>query len=228
MKYALVTGSTRGIGKAIADQLEIQGYIVIRNGRNENAETDYYIQADLSTEEGVLQLINEVAQYHRKLDCIVFSVGETCRKAYRDTSLCDMQKVMDTNVNIPFILAAKLYDYMEIGGSILFISSAMSLHPHATSIPYGVSKAAVNMLAQCLVKEYAPLQVRVNVVCPGFIDTQWQLEKPDWIRTKIEDKIALNRFGSTKEIAELSVEVCKNTYINGAVVSVDGGYNMLH
>ncbi|MBQ7833088.1 MAG: SDR family oxidoreductase, partial [Lachnospiraceae bacterium] len=130
--------------------------------------------------------------------------------------------------NMPFLIAQKLYRQMAEDGSIVFISSALSLHPHATSIPYGVSKAGINMLAKCLAREYADKRVRVNAVCPGFVDTEWQKEKPEWLREKIASKTVLNRFATPQEIAQMCVAVCENTFVNGAVISVDGGYNIVN
>lgn len=227
MKYALVTGSTKGIGNAIADILVENGYVVLRNGRENKSEHSKYIQADLSDIKGVERLVEGVSNYTDKLDCIIFNVGTTCRKSFKEISYKEWQKVMDTNVNIPFLLTQQFYDYMTENGNIIFISSAMSLKPHATSIPYGVSKAAVNMLAQSLVREFAPKKVRVNVVCPGFIDTEWQKEKPEWLREKIVNKTAMNRFGTPQEVAKTCMSICENSYMNGAIISVDGGYDLM-
>jgi NAD(P)-dependent dehydrogenase (short-subunit alcohol dehydrogenase family) len=134
---------------------------------------------------------------------------------------------MDINVNIPFFLIQRLADSISDSGSILFISSAMSLKPHATSVPYGVSKAAVNMLAQTLGKDFAGRGIRVNAICPGFIDTDWQESKSDEQRARITNKIALGRFGKPSEIADVCYSLIENSYINGAVVPVDGGYDMM-
>ena len=227
MRYALVTGSTKGIGNAIADILAENGYVVLRNGRENKPENSKYIKADLSDINGIERLVEGVSRYTDKLDCIVFNVGATCRKSFKEITYAEWQKVMDTNVNIPFMLAQQFYDYMTENGNIIFISSAMSLKPHATSIPYGVSKAAVNMMAQCLVREYASKKVRVNVVCPGFIDTEWQKEKPEWLREKIVHKTAMNRFGTPEEVAKMCMSLCENSYINGSIISVDGGYDLM-
>lgn len=226
MKFALVTGSTRGIGKSIADELEKEGYTVFRNGRGEGQEYGHYVKADLTTHEGVNTLAGSILRQTDLLDCLVLNMGSTCRKPMSEITPEDWYEVMDTNLNLPFFLVQKLEGHLAKGGNIIFISSVLSLRPHAVSIPYGVSKAAVNMLAQCLVKEFAERQIRVNVVCPGFIDTQWQKEKPLWLREKIAGKTALGRFGTPREVADICLSLCRNTYINGAVVSVDGGYDM--
>lgn len=226
MKQALVTGSTRGIGKAIADKLEESEYHVFRNGRKPNCRRKDYIQADLTTLKGVTFLAETIQSQTQKLDCLVLNVGITCRKSLTEITPDDWFMVMDANLNMPFFLIQQLAEHMGEYGNIIFISSVLSLQPHATSIPYGVSKAAVNMLAQCLVKEFIERKIRVNVICPGFIDTEWQKEKPSWLREKIIEKVAMKRFGTPEEIADICVSLCRNTYINGAIVTVDGGYDM--
>ena len=224
MKYALVTGSTRGIGHAIANRLEENGYSVFRNGRSAD-DGPQFIQADLSTLDGVNILADAVLGKVPMLDCVVLNAGATCRKGFLEIGYSDWQSVMDTNVNMQFFLIQRLFTRITDGGSVVLISSAMSLKPHATSVPYGVSKAAVNMLAQCMVKEFAPRRIRINVVCPGFIDTEWQKEKPGWLREKIESKTALKRFGTPEEIADACLGLIENSYINGNILQVDGGYD---
>lgn len=227
MRYALVTGSTKGIGKAVADLLSKNGYVVLRNGREDNVECENYIQADLSEVEGVKKLVAGVLNYTNSLDCVVFNVGATCRKSFEEITYEDWQLVMDTNVNMPFMLAKELYSNVAKMGNLIFIGSAMALKPHATSVAYGVSKAAVNMMVQCLAREFATRKIRVNVICPGFIDTEWQREKPQWLREKITGKIAANRFGEPEEIAKMCIAICENEYINGAIIPVDGGYDLM-
>jgi len=231
MKYALVTGSSCGIGLAIAEKFLQNGCYVFINGRGDNpqlplpSERHHYVSADLSTLDGVSKLAEAVLAKTQKLDYLVLNAGVTCRKTLTEIEYSDWQTVMNTNVNMPFFLIQRLWGNITDGGAVTFISSAMSLKPHAVSIPYGVSKAAVNMLAQNLVKEFSPCGIRVNVICPGFIDTEWQKEKPQWLREKIESKIALKRFGTPEETADLCYALTRNSYINGAVVPMDGGYD---
>ncbi len=101
----------------------------------------------------------------------------------------------------------------------------MGVHPHAVSLSYGVSKAAVHALTKNLVKSLAPVGIRVNAVAPGFVDTDWQKGKPAEIRQSIESKIALGRFCTPEEIADVYKMVIENQYLNGEIITVDGGYS---
>lgn len=232
MKYALVTGSTKGIGYAIAEKLIGRGFYVFFNYAHDDTvkipfpeECRLLIKADLSTLNGVETLSDAILKKTNQLDCVVFNAGTTCREPFVDITYDNWQRVMDTNVNVPFFLLQKLSDSIAENGSLVFISSTLSLKPHAISIPYGVSKAAVNMLAMTLVKEFAPRGIRVNVLCPGFIETEWQKEKPEWLREKIASKVAVRRFGEPGEVADACMNLIDNSYINGTILTVDGGYD---
>jgi len=233
MKYALVTGSTGGMGYAIAEKFSVNGYYVFLNGRSDNPKIALskdaytYIKADLSSLDGMTTLADSVLRITQSIDSVVLNVGATCRKSLDVIEYSDWQHVFDTNVNVPFFLIQKLFNNIADNGTVTFISSTMSLKPHATSIPYGTSKAAVNMLAQNLVKEFAPRGIRVNVVCPGFVDTAWQISKTPDHRASITKKIALDRFASPAEVADVCLCVAQNGYINGAVIPVDGGYDFV-
>lgn len=97
----------------------------------------------------------------------------------------------------------------------------------ADSSENAVTKTALHQLAKNLVKEYASRQVTVNVVAPGFVDTPWQLKKDKEHRKRIENKIALKRFATPDEIADFVMSVIHNSYINGSVLNIDGGYDYM-
>lgn len=231
MKYAAVTGSTAGIGYAIAKRLIDEGYFVFLNGRSYHdldfpKERHRLIVADMSCENGVHAYVTEILKVTNSLDCLVLNAGATCRTLFSEMEYCEWMKVMDTNLNMPFLLVQELHKHIAEDANIVFISSVLGLKPHSVSLAYGVTKAAVNAMAQGLVKEFLSRRVRVNSICPGFVATEWQKEKPDWLREKIEKKIALKRFAEPYEIADVCMSIIHNTYINGAVLSVDGGYDM--
>jgi len=234
MKYALVTGATKGIGLAVSAKLIEKGYFVYMNYAHDDAAAqavsfieDKYriIKADLSAPAGAEILTEQILNDGIQLDCIVLNAGATCRKPFGQIEYDDWNAVMNTNVNIPFLICQKLYPVITNSGSVVFIGSDMGIYPHAVSSAYSVSKAALHMLAQSLVKDVAVRGIRVNAIAPGFIDTEWQKAKSEWLREKIENKIALKRFGTPEEVADACMFVIENNYVNGSVLQIDGGYN---
>jgi 3-oxoacyl-[acyl-carrier protein] reductase len=239
IKYALVTSSTRGIGKSIGIELLNKGYYVFFNYAN-NDEDAYklkqelfqfnngysIIKTDLSKLDGINVIYDNVIKITNSLDCIVLNTGVTNYKSFVDLTFDDWNKVINTNLNIPFFLVQKLSDNIVYDGRIIFIGTMLGLIPHGISIPYSVSKAGLTMLSRNLVKHFKDRNITVNVVSPGFIDTSWQLSKNKDHRKRIENKIALNRFGYPVEVAKTCIHIIENQYINGAVINVDGGYDM--
>lgn len=237
-KYALVTGSTRGIGKQIAVEFLKRGCFVILNYFSSDVDakktaeefskisSDFVlVKADLSTYKGLNILVKKTKSLCEKLDYLVLNAGCTSRKSFNDLSVDDWDKVMNTNLNIPVFLVKNLSGIMRDRGSVLFIGSILGIHPHSVSIPYGVSKAALHMFAKYLVKVFADRKITVNVIAPGFVDTSWHKNKLDSDKRKIEQKIALGRFADVGEIAMACMNVIDNAYINGQVIVVDGGYD---
>jgi 3-oxoacyl-[acyl-carrier protein] reductase len=132
---------------------------------------------------------------------------------------------MRANVNFPVFLLQKIIKRIKKGGSVVFTGSLMGIEPHSVSLAYGVTKSAVHALVKNLVKFLAPYDVRVNGVAPGFVDTEWQKNKPTEIRRNIENKVALGRFCEPMEVAEVYLMLIENTYFNGEIVVIDGGYS---
>lgn len=101
----------------------------------------------------------------------------------------------------------------------------MGIYPHASSLAYAVSKAAIHQMAKELVKVFAQRRITVNAIAPGFVNTSWQNDKPKEQRERIESKIALGRFGYPEEIANLCMTIIDTPYINGSVLEINGGYS---
>ena len=241
MKTAIVTGGTKGIGLSITQSLLGDGYRVITNYASDvkNAEEirkkleerydkNIIVIRQAMEEEGdiahFMDTLNQRGLLAEGLDALVLNAGCTDRTRWKELTWDQWMHVMNVNINAPAALARSLDPYLNEKASVVFISSDMSVYPHATSVPYTVSKAAVNGLTQSLVKEYADRSIRVNAILPGFVETPWQKEKPADQRQRICDKVALHRFADPDEIAQAVLSVIHSTYINGSLIKVDGGY----
>ena len=238
MNIVLVTGGTKGIGKAIVLKYLHQGCyaIITYSSDDETAELfqreldvnykDKYeiIKADLSKIEEVKIMCNIIRCKYRKIDYLILNAGVTNRNSFSDMTIDEWNYVINVNLTMPFFIVQSLDDCIIKGGSILFIGAVMGIYPHAISIPYAVSKAGVHMLSRQLVKHLAPYKITVNTIAPGFVDTPWQKSKPLEQRIRIENKIALKRFALPEEIAQLCWDISQNAYINGSLLEIDGGY----
>lgn len=238
-KYALITGATKGIGKAVATCLAKAGYhLVLTYGTDKEvaAQTCDYLQRTYSVEVKALQAditnpatIGQIAAFLEEhslmLDALVFNAGLTCRDPFEQIKPDDWERVFYGNVHFPVFLLQRIIGRMREGGSVVFTGSLMGIEPHSVSLAYGVTKSAVHALVKNLVKFLVPYKVRVNAVAPGFVDTEWQKTKPAEIRRNIERKVSLERFCDPDELAEVYKMLIENSYFNGEVVVVDGGYS---
>ncbi len=239
MKYAYVTGSTRGIGKAIGCRLLDEGYFVVFNYCNSDAEakaleqelkTKYnaqfcIVKSDLSDLGVVDDVIKQLIDISPKYDIVVFNAGLTNRNEFGQIKEEDWLKVFNANLNVPFFLMQGLLPYLNDKANIVYIGSMLGNIPHSVSIPYGVSKSAVHALVKNMVKFLSPQKIRINAIAPGFVDTDWQKDKPEWLREKLKGKIALGRFATEAEVANLCFSIVENEYLTGQVIQLDGGYN---
>ena len=137
----------------------------------------------------------------------------------------DWDRVIESNLTIPVFLVQKLYNgLLNKNASIIFMGSLAGIIPYSSSLVYGVSKAGLLFAVKALVKEVEPLRVRINGIAPGFIETRWQSGRSQESYNRINAKIAAHRFGEPEEVAQACIALLKNTYINGTILNVDGGY----
>lgn len=238
-KRVLITGGTKGIGKAVAACLAKAGYSLILTYATDEAEAvrvandlkqQFRVEADiLQADISDIQSIEKIEQYlltgpHR-LDALVFNAGLTCRDPFEKLEQSEWERVFFGNVHFPVFLLQRIVRLINKGGSIVFTGSLMGIQPHSVSLAYGVTKSAVHSLVKNLVKFLVPYELRVNGVAPGFVDTEWQKTKPAEIRRNIENKVSLGRFCDPEELAEVYKMLIENSYFNGEVVVVDGGYS---
>lgn len=238
-KFALITGGTKGIGKAVAQILAKAGYNLILTYGNdveaaqfvqaeftEKFNTEIFIlQADITSEKSIQVIFDFLESKDIRLFSLIFNAGITSRTRFEDIKQEEWERVFYANVHFPVFLLQKILSRIEIGGNVLFTGSLMGVYPHSVSLSYGVTKSAVHALVQNFVKFMAPYKIRVNAIAPGFVDTDWQKTKPAEIRRNIENKIALERFCDPDELAEIYKLIVENNYLNGEIITVSGGYS---
>ncbi|MDR0749848.1 MAG: SDR family oxidoreductase [Tannerellaceae bacterium] len=238
-KQVLITGGTKGIGKAVALSLGKAGYdLILTYASDEDTAKNtceeirritqagvLLLKADITKQASVKAICSCLTKNKLSLDAIVFNAGLTCRDSFEDIQMEDWERVFSGNVHFPVFLLQRALPFINKGGSIVFTGSAMGIYPHSVSLSYGVTKSAIHSLVKNLVKFLAPYEIRVNGIAPGFVDTEWQKEKPLEIRQNIEKKVALGRFCEPEELAEVYKMVIENGYLNGEIIVVDGGYS---
>lgn len=237
MKYAIVTGGTKGIGASIVEMLLGKNYYVVTNYAHDEVQAEKckekwsqissnftIVKADQSTAEGVRMVVDAFKAISKEIHCIVCNAGITLKKDLTDVTNEEWCRVMFVAVDSHFFIIRDLYPCICPDSRVIFIGSEMGILPHGTSLAYGVSKSAVHALARNLVKEFDGTGTTVNVVAPGFVETEWQASKPAEIRASINNKTALHRFAAPSEIAS-AVQFCiENQFVNGSVLEINGGY----
>lgn len=238
-KVALVTGSSSGIGEAIARRLSAEGAAVVINsvrsvdrGRAVAAELSdgTYIQADVTMDDQARSLVADTLEHFGRLDVLVNNAGTTRVIDHADLEAVtdsDWTAILSTNVIGPWNVARAAAPALRASGdgAIINISSVAGVRPLGSSIPYATSKAALNHLTILLARVLGP-EVRVNAVAPGLVDTPWT-EDWDSIREYVTQRTPLRRSGQPSDIADAVVGLVRTGYATGQVLVVDGGLELL-
>lgn len=238
-KWALITGGTKGIGFAVADCLAKAGYNLILTYASSDdvaakVQSDFQntyhnkvhiLRADVSDMNTIDVIDRFLEAEDLKLDALVLNAGLTCRDPFETMTFESWNRVFYANVHFPVFLLQRIVGRMNRDSSVVFTGSLMGIEPHSVSLAYGVTKSAVHALTKNLVKFLASYSIRVNAVAPGFVDTEWQKNKPAEIRQNIERKVSVGRFADPYEVSEVYKMLIENSYFNGEVVVIDGGYS---
>ena len=235
MKTAVVTGGSRGIGLGVVRMLVDRGYRVLASYAHDDAAADAattmlgsgvtFFKADHSDRSQSYAFVDFIREHTDTVDCVICNAGTTVRHSFLETTDADWDKMMEVAVNAHFIILRELYPMIIDGSRVIFTGSAMGNHPHATVLGYGVSKAAIHSMVRNLAKVFADKHVTVNAVAPGFVETDWQKDKPEEIRQNICRKTAVHRFATIDEIVGAYSFCLDNAYVNGTVLDIDGGYS---
>ncbi len=243
MKVAVVTGASRGIGRAVALRLAGEGYTVAVNYRSNEAAAREVLDlirqgggegmlapADVSDPGMAKAMIREVDKAYGQIDLLVNNAG-VVRDAYLLTlapeSVTDCFK---TNVNGYFYCAqaAALKMYRRKSGCIINISSVSGEMAIPGQSVYSATKGAVNAFTRVLAKELSPRGIRVNAVAPGFIATEMTDALPPEKREEYIKTIPMGRFGTPEEVAEAVAAIASGafSYMTGQVITLDGGVSL--
>ena len=223
-KIALVTGSSRGIGKAIADAFESNGMTVVRNGSSK-AGDDNYVQADVSTRDGVVRLREFVQVNYGKLDVLVNNAAYTTYIDHRDLpAMTDeiFDKIYNTNLRGPFMCMQELSGLLQKSDdpSIINIASVAGVTGKGSNIAYCAMKSALINMTMTLARSLAP--VRVNAISPGLIETDF-VTFPDGFVPDVISKTPLKRSGQPGDIGDVALSLVNMKFVTGENIIVDGG-----
>ena len=239
-KSVLVTGAARGIGLATVKRFLADGWRVAlldidgENLRRTIAALDkpgvtIAIHCDVADAAGVARALDIVATQFGRLDALINNAGIAIFKPILDVTYEDWSRVLAVNLTGPFLCAQAAAPLMRDsgGGAIVNITSISGLRASTLRTAYGTSKAGLAHLTQQQAVEFAPLNIRVNAVAPGPVDTAMAkaVHTPD-IRAAYHDAIPLNRYGLEEELAEAIFFLCSDraSYITGQTLAVDGGF----
>jgi 3-oxoacyl-[acyl-carrier protein] reductase len=239
-KVALVTGGSRGIGAAIAKRLAADGAsVAITYTKGADAARSVVkeiertggkaiaIQADAADSNAVKAAVEKTVATLGRLDVLVNNAGTAFPKKFEDTSLEEMDLLIDINIRGIFVATQAALKHMNTGGRIIMMGSCVGERVMTPGlVPYSATKGAVKMFTQGLSREVGDRGITVNNIQPGPIDTDLNPATGDWAAPQ-KANTALNRYGTVDEVAALVAFVAspEASYITGANLTIDGGTN---
>ena len=239
-KVALVTGGSRGIGAAIAKRLAADGATVVVTYANDakaasavveaignQGGKSVAIQADAADVKAVAGAVEKAVETFGQIDILVNNAGTAIPKRFEETTLAELDRVIDINLRGTLVATQAALKHMKNGGRIIMIGSSVGervLTPGL--VPYAATKGAVKIFTQGLSREVGSRGITVNNIQPGPIDTDLNPAAGDWAAPQ-KAVTALGRYGRVEEVAALVSFVAgpESSYITGASLTVDGGTN---
>ncbi|MBX9136202.1 MULTISPECIES: 3-oxoacyl-[acyl-carrier-protein] reductase [unclassified Clostridium] len=242
-KNVIVTGATRGIGREIALTLAQNGANIAINYRNLNSEVEnllneiksfgvdaFAIKCDVSIADEVDKFIKEVKAHYNTIDVLVNNAGITKDGLILRMKEEDFDDVLDVNLKGTFNTTKSVSSIMvrQKYGKIINISSVVGIAGNAGQCNYAASKAGVIGFSKSVARELSSRNINVNVVAPGYINTDMTKNLPDKVKEEIIKSIPMKKIGDPKEVANLVLFLSSNLsdYITGQVINVDGGMVM--
>lgn len=239
-KVAIVTGSSRGIGRGVAIELAKEGAnIVINYSKDEEGAnkvlkelkeigiTAIAIKKDISSYEACKELIDETIKYFGRIDILVNNAGISKIGLFLDSSKDEIDNLLDINLKGPMYLTKHALPHLinSGNGNIINISSMWGNVGASCEVLYSTSKGGINLFTKSLAKEMAGANIRVNAIAPGVINTEMNEFLSDDEKMNLIEEIPVGRFGESYEIGKMVAFICsdKCTYLTGQIITVDGG-----
>ncbi len=241
-RVAVVTGSSAGIGEAVARRFAARGMRVVVNSARSVAAGEavaaslpgaVYVQADVSVDEDAQRLVAAVVERFGRIDVLVNNAGVTRAVPHHDLAGASpkvWREVFDVNVVGTWQVSVAAMPHLTASGDgvVVNVSSIAGSRPAGSSIPYAVSKAAVEHMTRLLARVVGP-EVRVNAVAPGFTDTSWTRGLPEFaaIGRRVRQEAPLRRIATPGDVACAVSALVDATYTTGTVLLVDGGAHLV-
>src|SRR3954467_1678570 len=237
---ALVTGSSSGIGAQVVRRLVAEGHRVVVNSvrsvdEGQSLAADLgpdvarYVQGDVAVVEDGRRLVDETVAHFGRLDVLVNNAGTTVRIPHHDLESATpevFRRLFDVNVVGAGQASVDAAPHLRAAGDgcSVNVASLAGVRPTGSSVPYAVSKAALNHLTVLLANTLGP-QIRVNAVAPGLIDTPWTADWDD-VRGAVNAMAPLRRSGQPDDVAEVVMSLVRTAYVPGQIWVVDGGLSL--
>ena len=238
-KNVFITGSTRGIGLAIAHHFAAQGANLVLNGRSEISseligEFDQYdvqvvgVSGDVSDADDAKRMIQEATDALGSVDVLINNAGITADKLVLKMTADDFERVLKINLTGAFNMTQAVLKPMTKArqGAIINMTSVVGLMGNVGQANYAASKAGLIGLTKSVAREVASRNIRVNAIAPGFIESDMTAVLSDKVKDAMKAQIPMKRFGSVEEIATAALFVATQEYITGQTIAIDGGMVM--
>lgn len=240
-KSVIITGSNRGIGKAMVSAFAGQGYDVWACARKPNPEFEGFladtasasevkvcpVYFELTDESAVLKGLQPVLESEGTLDVLVNNAGISTVGLLSQTRVDDVRKLFEVNYFSMLTIIQRVSRRMirQRSGCIINMASLAGMEPQPGKIAYGSSKAAVILMTKCLAKELGPVGIRVNAIAPGPVETEMIHQYSDKMLEQLKAESSLRRMGTPEEMARVALFLASESasYINGEIIKVDGG-----
>ncbi len=239
-KVAIITGGTRGIGAAIARALAVRGVDLVLFGRHRDAEVEALLgelgaatnvvfeAGDAGDPASAAPLVALAMERFGRIDYLVPAAGGGVPGTALTVSLDAWDDAFRVHVHGPFHLFRAAHAALAVrGGSVLLVSSVAALRGIPSAVAYGTVKGALLQLGRTLARDHAGENIRVNMICPGIIETRFHAAMtPQARQNNLDNRIPLHRFGTADNVATASIELLTNPFITGETLVVDGGMSM--